>query len=73
MPDPILYGKGRCCRIHIDTQEYRKKKYRIRYRKKLVSKKVLDLVSFRFWVLSHFGKLFIIFENDISLLTLYAC
>ena len=39
MPDPILYGKGRCCRIHIDTQEYRKK-YRYRFRKNLVSKKV---------------------------------
>ena len=45
MPDPILYGKGRCCRIHIDTQEYQKKvsdsvskkigigkKFRIRFR-----------------------------------------
>ena len=21
MPDPILYGKGRCCRIYIDTQD----------------------------------------------------
>ena len=20
MPDPILYGKGSCCRIHIDTK-----------------------------------------------------
>ena len=49
--------------------------------KKLVSKKVTDSVSkkvsgsvsFRFWVSSHFGKLFNIFENDISLLTLWAC
>ena len=21
MPDPILYGKGSCCRIYIDTQD----------------------------------------------------
>ena len=60
-------------KVSVSEKNWYRKKYRIRYRKKLVSKKVLDLVSFRFWVLSHFGKLFIIFENDISLLTLYAC
>ena len=33
-----------------------RKKYRIRYRKNLVSeKKVSDSVSFRFWVSSHTG------------------
>ena len=32
-----------------------RKKYRIRYRKNLVSEKVSDSVSFRFWVSPHTG------------------
>ena len=33
MPDPILYGKGRCCRIHIDTQEWPRSETRVAYKK----------------------------------------
>ena len=39
----------------IERIRYRKK-HRIRYRKNLVSEKVLDSVSFKFWVSSHAGR-----------------
>ena len=49
MPDPILYGKGRCCRIHIDTQEYQKKV------SDSVSKKIGIGKKFRILFRSDFG------------------
>ena len=50
------FGLGKSIEFGIGKIWYRKK-YRIQYRKNLVSEKVSDSVSFRFWESSHTNNL----------------